>query len=70
VNFSLFVKKSDATIDSTFWTYHMAYGSAVYDVNIDLSAYAGQNVQFIPTILANGSATGDRAIWIAPRITR
>ena len=39
-------------------------------VNQDLSSLAGKNVRFILTILANGSANGDRALWLKPRIER
>ena len=39
-------------------------------VNQDLSSLAGKNVRFFLTILANGSANGDRALWPKPRIER
>jgi hypothetical protein len=35
-----------------------------------LSALAGKKVKFTLTILASGSATGDRALWSQPRIIR
>jgi hypothetical protein len=41
-----------------------------YRVDVSLSSLAGQSVKFILTVLANGSPTGDRALWIAPRIVR
>jgi Ig-like domain-containing protein len=46
------------------------YDNQVYNVNVDLSTLAGQDVKFILTVLSAGSATGDRAQWVAPRITR
>ena len=49
----------DETFDKTF-----------HVVQVDLSGLAGKDVHFILTILANGSATGDRAVWLLPRITR
>jgi hypothetical protein len=55
---------------SNFWAFHENYEGLVYNVNIDLSSLKDQDVQFILTITANGSASGDRAVWIAPRITR
>lgn len=39
-------------------------------VTVDLTSLAGKNVRFILTILASGSAKGDRALWLLPRITR
>jgi hypothetical protein len=35
-----------------------------------LSPLAGKNVKFILRINANGSPTGDRALWVAPAIVR
>lgn len=55
---------------SNFWTFRERYEGLTYNVNLDLSSLAGQNVKFILKILASGSATGDRAVWVAPRITR
>jgi hypothetical protein len=37
-------------------------------VDIDLSSLAGKNVNFVLTVLANGSATGDRAMWVGAGI--
>jgi uncharacterized repeat protein (TIGR01451 family) len=42
----------------------------VYRMDVDLSALAGQNVNFILRVEAFGSASGDRAVWSAPRIDR
>jgi len=55
---------------STFWAFRERYEGYTYNVNLDLSSLAGQNVKFILTVLATGPAAGDRAVWIAPRITR
>jgi hypothetical protein len=54
----------------TFWAFRERYEGLTYNVNLDLSSLAGQNVKFILTVLATGSPAGDRAVWIAPRITR
>jgi uncharacterized repeat protein (TIGR01451 family) len=39
-----------------------------YNLDVDLSGLAGQNVNFILKVLATGSPTGDRAVWSGPRI--
>ena len=54
----------------TLGTFGERYDGLYYPADIDLSALAGQNVNFILTVLANGSAVGDRALWVAPRIVR
>ncbi len=53
-----------------FWTFNERYEGYVYNADLDLSALAGKDVKFILTILSNGSASGDRAQWVAPRIVR
>ena len=42
----------------------------VYRMDADLAALAGENVKFILRVEAFGSASGDRAVWSAPRIVR
>jgi len=46
------------------------YDGLYYPADVDLSSLAGRDVKFILTVLANGDATGDRALWVAPRIVR
>lgn len=47
------------------------YEGNFYDVDVDLSFLAGKDVKFILTVNAyNGSAVGDRALWIGPQIYR
>jgi hypothetical protein len=41
-----------------------------YTMDINLSALAGKDVKFILTVLAAGTATGDRALWVGPHIYR
>lgn len=53
-----------------FWSWKEAFDGRYYDANIDLSPLAGQAVRFVFMTLATGSASGDRALWVAPRITR
>jgi hypothetical protein len=46
------------------------YDGQTFSVNIDLSPLAGKNVKFILTVFADGAATWDRALWVAPIIYR
>ena len=46
------------------------YDSKVYKADVDLSSLAGKNVNLILTVLANGDASDDYAIWLRPRIVR
>jgi hypothetical protein len=55
----------------TFWgPFLERHEGQNYTVDVDLSSLAGKDVKFILTVLAAGSASGDRAIWIAPRVHR
>jgi len=54
----------------TFATWREANNKNNYTVDINLAPLAGQNVRFILTLLATGSATNDKATWIAPYIQR
>ncbi|HLO31420.1 MAG TPA: NBR1-Ig-like domain-containing protein [Anaerolineales bacterium] len=54
----------------TLWQFKEAYEGKVYRANIDLRSLAGKNVKFILMVLSTGSASGDRALWGAPRILR
>ncbi len=54
----------------TLWSFREKYEGLYYSVNLDLSALAGQDVKFILTTLATGSAAGDRALWVNPHIVR
>jgi hypothetical protein len=47
-----------------------AYEGKFYTVDLDLSQFEGQNVTFNLVVMANGSPSQDRALWIAPRISR
>ncbi len=57
---------SDAV--QTHWAFVEQYEGIFYQADIDLSPLAGQDVNFILSMLAVGSAEGDRAIWGAPQI--
>jgi len=54
----------------TFWQFPEAYEGQYYTVDLDLSSLAGNDVKFILTVLANGSADADKPLWVAPRIDR
>lgn len=54
----------------TFWTFRERYEGLTYNVNLNLSPLAGQDVKFILVISAYGSPAGDRALWVNPVIAR
>jgi hypothetical protein len=54
----------------TFWVFREVYEGRVYQADLNLNRLAGQNVQFILTVLATGSATDDRAYWVGARVYR
>ncbi len=54
----------------TFWTFRERYEGLTYNVNLNLNSLAGQDVKFILFISAYGNATGDRALWGNPIISR
>ncbi|NOT03829.1 MAG: hypothetical protein HOP27_04445 [Anaerolineales bacterium] len=58
----------------TFWKeppFRERYEGNTYFVDQSLSSLAGKNIKFILSVSAyNGSAAGDRAVWLNPRITR
>lgn len=51
-------------------TFAEKYDGLYYPVDIDLSLLSGKTVHFILSVLSNGDPTGDRALWVAPRIFR
>jgi hypothetical protein len=54
----------------TFWSFREKYEGLYFRTNVNLSPLAGQDVKFILTVLATGSAMGDRALWSNPMIVR
>jgi hypothetical protein len=52
----------------TYWAFVEKYEGQVYPADIDLSALVGKDIKFILTVLATGSSSGDRALWVAPII--
>ncbi len=53
---------------TTFWAFVEKYEGQYYQTDLDLTPLVGQDVKFILTVLATGSPTGDRALWVAPII--
>ena len=52
------------------WTLGEFYDGHYYNLDLDLSALAGQQVRFVLSVNDLGNSTGDRALWVAPRIVR
>jgi hypothetical protein len=53
-----------------FWAFGERYDGKYFSVDLDLSPLAGQDVRFVFTVLSLGPASGDRALWVEPRIVR
>jgi hypothetical protein len=53
-----------------FWAFSEQYDGNYFVVDLDLTPLAGQDVRFVFTVLSLGSASGDRALWVEPRIVR
>lgn len=50
------------------WT--VSYGDAPKDITVDLSSLAGQSVELVPAVTANGSAGQDWALWVKPLVIK
>ncbi|HSO13539.1 MAG TPA: NBR1-Ig-like domain-containing protein, partial [Anaerolineales bacterium] len=57
-------------VQGTLWSWKEAYDKKFYRKSINLDTLAGKKVRFVFMVFASGSASGDRAIWGAPRILR
>jgi hypothetical protein len=68
------VYRLDYQIDNgpiqNLWAFGERHEGLFYQADVDLSSLAGQNVKFILRTNANGSPTGDRALWVTPAIVR
>ena len=53
-----------------FWAFGEQYEGNTFILDLDLSPLAGQDVRFVLTVLSLGPASGDRALWVEPRIVR
>lgn len=47
-----------------------SYGEGPEQIDLDLSALAGKQVQIVLVVLADGSAEQDEALWINPRVEK
>lgn len=52
----------------TFWAFVEKHEGLYYQADLSLAPLVGQDVKFILTVLATGSPSGDRALWVAPQI--
>jgi hypothetical protein len=50
------------------WTLGEFYDGKYFNLDLDLSQLAGQKVRLTLSTASLGSAAGDRALWVAPRI--
>ncbi len=55
---------------TNLWSIGEVYDKKSFQADVDLSSLSGKDVKFILQVKAFGPATGDRALWIAPRIVR
>jgi len=53
-----------------FWAFGERYDGKYFTVDLDLTPLAGQDIKFVLSVLSLGDASGDRALWVQPRITR
>jgi hypothetical protein len=55
----------------TFWKFNEKYDGRYVNVDVDLTSIAWRRkVSLVLTVLAFGPATGDRALWVQPRLVR
>jgi hypothetical protein len=69
VNFRLEYQIGNGPV-RTFWSFNEKHEGLFKDMEVSLNSLAGQDVKFILANYAAGSATGDRALWVNPRILR
>ncbi len=50
------------------WTLGEFYDGKYFNLDLDLSQFAGQKIRFVLSVNGLGNSTGDRALWVAPRI--
>jgi hypothetical protein len=53
---------------SSFGTWEKYYDGETLVLDEDLSSLEGESVNFILSVYANGSTSGDRALWVQPRL--
>ena len=60
--------KIDGGTEKTLATWQEVQDGKFNRVTVDLDSLAGENVQFILLVEANGSSTNDAVLWFGPRI--
>ena len=60
---------TDTTVQH-MWTFGEKYEGQYYEYDKDLSFLAGKDVKFILIATAGTATSGQRALWVGPRITR
>jgi hypothetical protein len=60
--------QDEAGATHELWSIGEFYDGRVFELDEDLSPLAGQKVRFILGVSSLGSAEGDQAIWVDPRI--
>jgi len=68
VRFQVAYKDPDSSEVKLLWESNKSCTGSLMPVDIDLSALKGRTVQIILVVKAEGSITGDWAIWNSPRI--
>lgn len=69
VLFYLLVQKPNGNYD-ILASWQEYYDGQVTTVSLDLSEWAGREISLILAVVANGSAQGDYAFWLHPRLMR
>jgi hypothetical protein len=46
------------------------YDEDIFNIDLDLSDLAGQQINLVLTVLNNGNSAEDWAFWLLPRIER
>lgn len=67
VLFRIGYQDASATVRD-LWSLGEFYDGQYFNLNLDLSQLAGERVRFILSVTSLGSAEGDHALWVAPRI--
>lgn len=70
VAFRLDYQVGSDPIKTFFGPFLERYEGLYFSPDLDLSPLAGNDVKFILTVLSAGNATGDRALWVGPVISR
>ena len=66
VKFQLIYRETGVLKSLSEWT--ISCDGALNAVDVDLTPLSGKTVEFVLAVLANGPATQDTAVWVAPQI--